>query len=510
MVMAAVAAALGLCAEAQADSLTRSGGVLTYTGRRHADGSSVTRSATSAATIEFDVEPRDLADPRRLRLPVHDGRRLGQLRRRRDAGRRQPRQRQRLRVGRRSSRSACGSRAARAATSCAAASSRRHRRRRRQRHADRRRLLRRGSLGATTTSTAAPATTGSAAARGATCSTAAPGIDAARYDDSASLRSATQPLSLTIDGVANDGAAGESDNILTDVEDLYGREGADVLVGSASANALIGGGGADRLNGGGGFDSYDAGPGADTVEARDGLAEEVNCGDDADGGPVDAIDVLSSCESTVPSTALQPDADGDGLDDPADCDDGNAAIRPGAVDVPDNGVDEDCNGADAVDLDRDGDGIPRPLDCDDTNAAIKPGARDKRGNKVDEDCKGGPAPYLRVKATVVNRWAVFPDFTRVLQLRVSGTGAKPKVVVLCKGGGCPFAKKSFKVRKPSKPLKLEGAFKGRSLQPGARVEVRVQRSKMIAKVVRYTIRDGKGPKSKTLCLAPGRKKPKAC
>ena len=334
------------------------------------------------------------------------------------------------------------------------------------------------------------------------------GTDAARYDDGA--RNATQPLSLTIDGVANDGAAGESDNILTDVEDLYCRDGADVLVGSASRYALIGGGGGDRLNGGGGFDSYDAGPGTDTVEARDGLAEEVNCGDDADGGPVDAIDVLSSCESTVPSTALQPDADGDGLDDPADCDDGNAAIRPGAVDVPDNGVDEDCNGADAVDLDRDGDGIPRPLDCDDTDAAIQPGARDKRGNKIDEDCKGGPAPYLRVKATVVNRWAVFPDVTRVLQLRVSGTGAKPKVVVLCKGGGCPFAKKSFKVRKPSKPLKLEGAFKGRSLQPGARVEVRVQRSKMIAKVVRYTIRDGKGPKSTTLCLAPGKKKPKAC
>jgi len=28
--------------------------------------------------------------------------------------------------------------------------------------------------------------------------------------------------------------------------------------------------------------------------------------------------------------------------------------------------------------------------------------------------------------------------------------------------------------------------------------------------VRYTVRDGKGPKSKTLCLAPGTKKPKAC
>ena len=334
------------------------------------------------------------------------------------------------------------------------------------------------------------------------------GIDAARYDDG--LRVATDRLFLSIDGVANDGAASESDNILTDVEDLYGRDGADVLIGSSAANTLVGGAGGDRLVGGGGFDAFDAGAGADTVEARDGLAEEVNCGEDGDGGPVDAIDVLSSCEATVPSTALQPDADGDGLDDPADCDDANPAIRPGAVDVPDNGIDEDCRGGDAVDLDRDGDGIPRPLDCDDANAKIKPGAKDKRGNKVDEDCKGGPAPYLHVKATVANRWAVFPDFTRVLQLRVSGTGAKPKVVVLCKGGGCPFGKKKFKVRKPSRPLKLEGAFAGRSLQPGARVEVRVQRPKMIAKIVRYTIRDGKGPKSKTLCLAPGTNKPKAC
>ena len=68
------------------------------------------------------------------------------------------------------------------------------------------------------------------------------------------------------------------------------------------------------------------------------------------------------------------DSDGDGFFANADCNDGNAAISPGRGDAPDNGIDDDCSGADAVNLDRDGDGFPRPLDCDDANAAINPGA----------------------------------------------------------------------------------------------------------------------------------------
>ena len=43
------------------------------------------------------------------------------------------------------------------------------------------------------------------------------------------------------------------------------------------------------------------------------------------------------------------DLDGDGYNGPApDCNDGDAGINPGKADVPDNGVDENCDGADAT------------------------------------------------------------------------------------------------------------------------------------------------------------------
>ncbi len=82
------------------------------------------------------------------------------------------------------------------------------------------------------------------------------------------------------------------------------------------------------------------------------------------------------------------DLDGDGWSPPEDCDEADASINPDAVDVPYNGIDEDCTGADLVDVDGDGHDAQEEggADCNDANAAISPEATELCDNGTDEDC----------------------------------------------------------------------------------------------------------------------------
>jgi hypothetical protein len=78
--------------------------------------------------------------------------------------------------------------------------------------------------------------------------------------------------------------------------------------------------------------------------------------------------------------------DRDGAFTDSDCNDADARTHPGAVDMPDNGIDEDCSSGDFVNVDRDGDGFARPGDCDDADAAVRPAAPEVPGNVIDENC----------------------------------------------------------------------------------------------------------------------------
>jgi hypothetical protein len=87
------------------------------------------------------------------------------------------------------------------------------------------------------------------------------------------------------------------------------------------------------------------------------------------------------------------EVDGDGYtpDDDWDCDDTDPAIHPCADDIANDGIDQDCDGADLVDDDLDDDGYAGVVfggdDCDDADPAVHPGADDP-ADGADQDCDG--------------------------------------------------------------------------------------------------------------------------
>ncbi|MCA2220855.1 calcium-binding protein [Nonomuraea aurantiaca] len=99
------------------------------------------------------------------------------------------------------------------------------------------------------------------------------GSDLAAYNN----RGAAQ--TITLDGVANDGTAGENDNLGSDVERVFSGAGSDHITGNAAANEIRGGNGDDVINtvdGIGGNDTISADGGTDTCDSDRGDTE-LNC-----------------------------------------------------------------------------------------------------------------------------------------------------------------------------------------------------------------------------------------
>jgi hypothetical protein len=209
------------------------------------------------------------------------------------------------------------------------------------------------------------------------------------------------------------------------------------------------------------------------------------------------------------------DLDEDGSSPPADCNDNNASIKPGAPDVT-NGVDDDCDGV--VDPDRDGDTHRRsPLggDCNDDNPRIHPGATDIRGNRINEDCSGKPAPFRRIKASLDPAGRHQGSLTILTSLVLRNVPKGAKVNVRCYGPGARRPTCGSQARKASavagvvgraaRNLPLRG-FK-RVLQPGSRIEVRATKRRHIGFFQKITMRaSGPPARSRPKCMYPGSRK----
>ena len=143
-----------------------------------------------------------------------------------------------------------------------------------------------------------------------------PGRDQVSYDLPLEL---FEGVSISLDDVANDGplSIARNDNIHSDVENLVGGVGNDILIGSDSSNLILGGpgddtirglGGDDTMNGDGTFflgdlytDLIDGGAGSDTVSYADRTAP-VNVSLDGvanDGDPTIEADNVLNTENIV-------------------------------------------------------------------------------------------------------------------------------------------------------------------------------------------------------------------
>ena len=141
------------------------------------------------------------------------------------------------------------------------------------------------------------------------------------------FRATDGAVSVSLDGVANDGPAGQADNAGTDIENIKGGRGNDTLVGSSGRNLLEGFAGNDTLRGGTparivtvpfglvGDDTLDGGIGSDTMAgeggddlllARDAIDDQLTlamtCGAGSDRLDADLTDddtraLSPSCES---------------------------------------------------------------------------------------------------------------------------------------------------------------------------------------------------------------------
>ena len=164
-------------------------------------------------------------------------------------------------------------------------------------------------------------------------------------------------------------------------------------------------------------DGYGAGEVTYACAAPAGMVVDATDCDDADAtrhpeAEERCNEVDDDCDGSVDHDAVDAptwyaDRDGDGygnaadgvvecaasgarVADDTDCDDTARTVHPDAREIPYDGADQDCDGADLEDVDQDGYGalVVGGDDCDDTAHSVHPGAVDVAGNGVDENCDG--------------------------------------------------------------------------------------------------------------------------
>jgi virginiamycin B lyase len=158
--------------------------------------------------------------------------------------------------------------------------------------------------------------------------------------------------------------------------------------------------------------------------------------------------------------------------------------------------------------DRDGDGFNVTVDCDDLSAAIHPGAIDKPGDGIDQDCSGADAPYLHFQPHPDGVWKKVHGRIVFTRLTVENLPAGTSLKLSCSGRGCPVRVYTSKVAAPVHRLDVASRLKRSQLHKDAVIDLQLARDGYVTTIIRWTIVPR--PHATLLCIAPGKTKASAC
>jgi hypothetical protein len=161
--------------------------------------------------------------------------------------------------------------------------------------------------------------------------------------------------------------------------------------------------------------------------------------------------------------------------------------------------------------DQDADGFFAGQDCNDLDPAIRPGAVEVPGNAVDENCDGLRADLPQITSGVSSAWSVRGRRVAITRLLVSSVRSDVTVEFRCDGRRCPVERRRAAAPRHRRVNVLSSIKRVRKrFRAGQTLEVRITSPDRIGKVVRYKLRRRKPPIGRRLCLRPEERKPHKC